>query len=340
MRTRFQSSMVSAGSYIPASWDAHDSNWNKMALRTRQADPICCRSEWQLAYHEAFQPDRNLYLRHSGDGLIAFAELKHPSGFAIFTPVEAHWLFGSPLLGPESIDLLEDAMIELGSVHRGRLRPPAFVISGLRPNGAMLKTLKRRLNRQYDFRFHADETLCGASLKGGLDGYLSRRSPNHRRKLRKQMKRARQKGVTFERHQPDPDSDLVALYKRMIAVEKKSWKGMNHCGMAEHPAREFYRSLLQRLARSGAARIMFAQHDGQDIGFIFGGVADGIYRGQQFSFMHAWQRESIGNLMQLEQIRWLCEDNAQRYDMGPIMDYKHHWTENNYHSQTWVLAAR
>ena len=35
----------------------------------------------------------------------------------------------------------------------------------------------------------------------------------------------------------------------------------------------------------------------------------------------------LGNLLQLEQIRWLCEEGADRYDMGPQMDYKRHWTE-------------
>lgn len=340
MQTEIESHFVSAGSYIPAALEAHDSSWNRMALRTRQADPFSCRSEWQLSYHEAFQPDRNLYLRHTSNGLIAFAELKRPGGFGIFTPVEAHWLFGSPLLGAEAIDLLEDAMIELGTVHRGRLRPPAFVISGLRPKGVMLNNLSRRLGRYFELRFHADELLCGASLSGGLDGYLSRRSANHRRNLRKQDRRARGKGVEFERMLPTTDSDAHALYERMLAVEQQSWKGINSCGMAEHPAREFYRTLLRRLARAQSARIMFARHDGRDIGFIFGGLADGVYRGQQFSFVHDWRRDGIGNLLQLEQLHWLCEENAKRYDMGPVMDYKRHWTEQNYHAQTWVLAAR
>jgi hypothetical protein len=340
MRTGIETHFVASGSHIPARWDAHDSHWNRMAGRTRQADPFCSRSEWQLSYHEAFQPYRNLYLRSADDGLIAFAELEQRSDFGIFTPVEAHWLFGAPLLGPGAIDLLEAAMLELGSVHMGRLRPPAFVISGLRPNGAMLRDLTRRLGGFFHFRFHGEERLCGASLVGGLDGYLARRSANHRRKLRRQIKGARAKGVAFERHNPRCEGEVNAVFARMIAVELRSWKGINHCGMAENPARDFYRVLLARLARSGSARIMFARHGEQDIGFIFGAFTDGIYRGQQFSFDHAWQRDSIGNLLQIEQIRWLCEERARRYDMGPLMQYKHHWTERNYYNQTWVLAAR
>ena len=81
---------------------------------------------------------------------------------------------------------------------------------------------------------------------------------------------------------------------------------------------------------TGGARVIIARHSERDIGFIFGGVTNGIYRGQQFSFADAWRKASIGNLLQLEQIRWLCEEGATRYDMGPMMDYKRHWTEQRF----------
>ena len=38
---------------------------------------------------------------------------------------------------------------------------------------------------------------------------------------------------------------------------------------------------------------------------------------------------SIGNLLQLEQVRWLCEEGVERYDMGPVMDYKRSWMETH-----------
>lgn len=78
---------------------------------------------------------------------------------------------------------------------------------------------------------------------------------------------------------------------------------------------------------SGSGRVMFARHEGRDIGFIFGALFGNVYRGQQFSYADDWKGASIGNLLQLEQIRWLCEEGAIRYDMGPQMGYKRHWTE-------------
>ena len=54
---------------------------------------------------------------------------------------------------------------------------------------------------------------------------------------------------------------------------------------------------------------------------------DSIYRGQQFSFDDEWRSASLGSLLQMQQLQWLCEEGVARYDMGPVMQYKHHWAE-------------
>ena len=128
----------------------------------------------------------------------------------------------------------------------------------------------------------------------------------------------------------------------MLKVELASWKGIEDCGMTEPVSKAFYDALLKRLVVSEDARIIFAMHEGNDIGFIFGSMAAKIYRGQQFSFDEGWSHASIGNVLQAEQIKWLCEEGAVRYDMGPRfgpgMEYKKHWVERLYHIQTWFLV--
>ena len=80
------------------------------------------------------------------------------------------------------------------------------------------------------------------------------------------------------------------------------------------------------------------------LAIIFGGMLGPCYRGQQFSYDAAWKDFSIGNLLQVEQIRWLCEEGAVRYDMGTAsgepMAYKLHWTEAHPTSRTWFLQPR
>lgn len=98
------------------------------------------------------------------------------------------------------------------------------------------------------------------------------------------------------------------------------------------------------MAKSASARVIFARHGERDIGFIFGSVAGAYYRGQQFSYDDAWGAYSIGNILQLEQVRQLCEEGGERYDMGPLlgsrMGYKRHWAEIRLPLETWTLSRK
>lgn len=313
--------------------------WERLALTSEQADPFCCSPPWHLAYHQAFNPARRLCFRAAPDACLIFAEELLSPEKMYLTPIEASWLFGCPLLGKDAPELLADALDDIAGEYAPTF--PGIVISGIRPEGRLAPELLRRFGRFFTFYRHASSVQCAASLQGGLDGFLSRRSANHRAKLRKAARQAREHGVCFERHSPASAEEAAQIYRRMLRVEKLSWKGIGQCGMAESPAKEFYAALICRLAASGAARIIFASHEGRDMGFIFGGMAGSIYRGQQYSYDATWKDWSIGNLLQLEKVTWLCEEAAQRYDMGPIvgprMSYKQHWTEQNMEIQTWLL---
>lgn len=313
--------------------------WKRLALSTEQADPFCCAPDWHLSFHQAFSPARRLFFKTASDACIIFAEKIFSPEKTYLTPLEASWFFGCPLLGDGSLDLLAEALDYFVREYAPDF--PHMVISGIRPEGRFAQDLLRRFGHNFTFFRHSYSIQCAASLQGGLDGFLSRRSANHRAKLRKAARRAKEQGISFERHSPASAGEAAQIYRRMLLVEKSSWKGIGQCGMAESPAKEFYEALIDRLAANRDARIIFARHEDQDIGFIFGGMAGAIYRGQQFSYAEEWKDRSIGNLLQLEKVAWLCEEDAARYDMGPVvgprMSYKRHWTEKNMEIQTWLL---
>ncbi len=319
-------------------WDFPGSNWNVAAMSTPQADPFCCRTEWQLSFYEAMGDRGRLIVRETPGSLVALMELHDARPGLLFGPLESHWFFGSPLLGPDAPDLLSD-ILEDHTPDAGA-PAPRFVISGIPQGPSVVNTLFGKLSPHYNiYRIHT-KTLCNASLDGGLDGFLSRRSAKYRSNLRKQSRRAAMQGVTFERHAPGDQEAAAQVYARMITVEEQSWKGVGRCGMAEEPSRAYYACMMRRLAASASGRIMFARHEERDIGYIFGGLADNIYRGQQFSYVEDWKSYSIGNLLQLELIRWLCEEGITRYDMGPLMDYKKHWTENRPQIMTAMIRRK
>jgi hypothetical protein len=232
--------------------DHPDSNWNRAVSQTAQADPFCCRTEWQLSFHEAMQPNRRLIVRETPGSIVALAEELCPYKAPLLVPLESGWLFGCPLLGPDAIDLLEEIVSEVESSSPRRRSGPAVLVSGLRPRGALKRRLVERFGTRFSFEPESSVVLCNASLEGGLDGYLSRRSVSHRRGLRKQARRAALAGVTFERQAADTRPAAEEVYRRMLAVEVSSWKGIRKCGMLEQPSRDYYACMMRRLAVSGA----------------------------------------------------------------------------------------
>ena len=322
--------------------DQPQSLWNRLAFRTRQQDPFCCSSTWQLSFHDAFSPKRRLLIRHSDDSLVAFAEKVLSSNNIYLTPIEPLWFFGNNVLGPHGLDLLTETLVDIKNYYAPVF--PKIMISAIPPQGVVYNELRKRFSKDFALYRHSTDIQCAASLAGGLDGFQSRRSANHRRKLKKQVTRADAQGVTFERHIPASSTEVGDIYARMIAVELASWKGAGRCGMAEPRPKRFYDTMLRRLAASQGARVIFARHKDKDIGFIFGGMAEHAYRGQQFSYDDGWSGASIGNILQFEQIKWLCEEGAKRYDLGPLlgdrMDYKQHWAERKFHIETWMLERK
>lgn len=316
--------------------DRPDSLWNRAAQASPQGDPFCCRTEWQLSLQEAFFPSRRLVIRHSQDALLALAERRHPDLGPTLEPLDALWLFGSPLLGSGAIELLATLLAERACEGR----EPSVILSGVLPHGALREQILRRFQADHAiFRIKTVE-VCHASLEGGLAGYLSRRSPLHRKRLRQAERRARARGVRFERVAPGSAVEADACFARMLAVEVTSWKGLARRGMEEPAPTAFYSAMARRLAVSRSCRAVFARIDDRDIGYVLGGIAGPVYRGQQFSYAHDWRDFSIGNLLQREQIAWLAEEGIERYDMGPLMDYKPHWAETCVAMETLLLRPR
>lgn len=326
----------------PAALASHDhpgSAWNRLALATPQPDPFCATTAWQLSWREAADAGRLLVIRECEDGLVQFAAHLLGAQMAL-GPIERLWLFGCNVLGDAGVDLLEQLLRDSATEEAGLVCN--VVISGLDPQGSLAARIRQRLSPHREVRPFRRDVQCAAALEGGLDGFLSRRSANHRKKLRQAIRRGQAAGIGFERHAPDSAEAAARVFARMLAVERRSWKGLANEGMDGPMTRIFYGAMLRRLAMAREGRVMFATHEGRDIGYIFGGMAGSIYRGQQFSFDDAWREMSIGNLLQYEQVAWLCEEGAHRYDMGPLtgalMAYKAHWTEIRLPIEAWISS--
>lgn len=316
-----------------ADLDARTADIDRAARATPDIDAFCSSSSWILPARAALMPGGDPWLYRADAGyLLAMRRVHH--GLRCVEPLEAGWGLACPLLGPDPGALAAELEALCARRHGDW---DALLLCGIPRGAPLFDHLVRALGTRYPMRLGPVTTRHVASLSGGLDGFLSRRSRGLRKSLRRAERRARALGVEFEHVEARCERDVEALYARVLAVEDQSWKGRTGSGIVAPEMREFYRLMLRRLAAEGRQRTLFAVHEGRDVGYVIGGVLGDTYRGLQFSFDDAYRGLGLGNLCQLEQIAALCEQGCRDYDLGTGLTYKQRWAETVRESVTLLI---
>ncbi len=302
-------------------------------------DPWCSRPTWALAVNNAFSTDADpgppVGLR-SELGLAVFASLRADDGATVLAPLDRVWGFGScivPSLAAPAKELLDDTVAAL-------LARPDWkmcVLSGMVEQSPIDEAALEAFGRHVPLYAGESRTRCQASLDGGVDGYLSRRAREHRRNIRQAERRADAAGLVYDIADDDAADGTV---RRLHAVEAQSWKGQEGSGIEANEMALLYERLVVDLGRRKALRCVFAQlPNGDDVGFILGGVLGDTYRGLQISFAGNARELSVGNLLQWHEVQRMCADNLQTYDLGMDIEYKRRWAEGELTTRT-VFAVR
>ena len=306
-------------------------DFDREVAATPGIDRFCSTTAWILAASAALMPPRTAFSFRGEHGYFAAMRGVHAAGFPYIEPVELAWGLAAPLIGREPEALVDELVPLLAERRDWQLA----ILSGMMADGPQRVALERALPERWERRRGTPTLRHVASLDGGLDGYLSRRSRELRKALRKGLRAAADAGVTFEVVRA---TDAIALYARIQAVEARSWKSRDGVGIAAGPMRAFYEQMLPRLCALGQQRTIFARQGDVDLGYILGAVFAGEYRGLQFSYDDDTSKLGIGGLLQYHQIAELCADGVGRYDLGTEMDYKRRWAEETLATEMLVIV--
>lgn len=301
---------------------------------TPDIDRFCSSSAWILAAAAALMPPRTPASYRGAGGYFAAMRGMHPAGFPYIEPVELAWGLASPLVGRDPAPLVEAVVAMLAARRDWQLT----IVAGLTATGPQRRALEHALPPRWERRAGTPTIRHVASLEGGVDGFLARRSRELRKSLRKSLRAADQAGVTFEAVRHTSPTAAPALYTRIQRVEAASWKAREGVGISSGPMRGFYEHMLPRLCARGQQRVLFARAADRDVGYILGAVFEGEYRGLQFSYDDDWAELGIGGLLQYHQIVELCAEGVARYDLGTEMDYKRRWAEDVMETEMLVLV--
>jgi CelD/BcsL family acetyltransferase involved in cellulose biosynthesis len=321
-----------------AELDERSASYDEAVLATPETDRPCASSDWILPAQMAFAPAAQPRIVTSEHGYVALMSLPLERGARATVPLEAVWQLASPVVGPDPERLIH----ELHGV-RDEVAGPRelLVLAGLAKDGVALKAVISRFHRTH--RVHLGPLIgrCVASLEGGLDGFLSRRSAKFRANLMRSQRIVQRSGARVEYLSSfDGDAAVDAAFERIRDVESRSWKGLSGTGMNQEPSWSFYLVMARRLARRGALRVLFIHRDGRDVAFVFGGLFGGVYRGQQASFDDTTGRESMGSVGHLEMIVKLCDEGVSAYDLGSDLPYKRRWGEPGLETVTVYVVRR
>lgn len=317
----------------PVDLAADADDFDREVARTPAIDRFCSSTAWVLAAASSLMPPRAAFTFRGRSGYFAAMRGVHPAGFPYIEPVELAWGLASPLIGADAEALVAEVVPVLAARRDWQLA----ILSGLTVAGPQRRALDATLPTRWERRRGQPTIRHVASLDGGLDGFMSRRSRDFRKSLRKSARAAELAGATFESvRASEPDAE--ALYDRIQRVEANSWKSRDGVGIASGPMRAFYGAMLPRLCALGQQRTIFARVGGRDVGYILGAVMAGEYRGLQFSYDADVAPLGIGSLLQLEQIRELVGEGVLRYDLGTEMDYKRRWAEEIMETEMLVLV--
>ncbi len=308
-------------------------DFDREVAATPAIDRFCSTSAWVLSAAAALMPPRSDFSFRGQHGYFAAMRGVHPAGFPYVEPIELAWGLASPLIGRDPQALVGEVVAVLAARRDWQLA----IISGITADGPHRRALDHALPPRWERRRGTPTARHVASLEGGLDGFLARRSRELRKSIRKSLRAAATADVTFEAVR-GTEATAAALYERIQTIEQRSWKSRDGVGISAGPMRAFYGAMMPRLCARGQQRTVFARIADRDVGYILGAVFEGEYRGLQFSYDDDRAALGLGGLLQYHQIVELCAEGVGRYDLGTEMDYKRRWAEDVMETEMLVLV--
>ena len=301
--------------------------FDELIDETSGIDRFCSTTAWSLSAYESFaQQDAAPWIFVGEHGYALLYRSWHERIGHFAQPFEASWCLASPFATGAPQRLAEDFF---ATMHERRDEWDLLFLSGLQRDSPLYRALAARFSTHHFVGTGPIVSRHRASLEGGAQGFLSRRTPKFRANLRRVSRRAAEQHLAVERFtaRDDEGPHWSALFDRIMALEARSWKGSLESGLRDEHMRHFYEKMIPRLIERDALRVIFLSIKGEDIAFVFGAVHGDLYRGLQVSFHDAYSKLSPGNLAQYMMIQSLVEEGVAWYDLGSEIEYKALWAE-------------
>jgi hypothetical protein len=304
--------------------EAAAAEFDAVVFAAPDIDRFCSSSSWILPFHAAFTPDAPIHAFRGEHGAMVVAETRTEGGAVILHALESMWSQACPI---PALDPRAHAAQVARLLRSSELRWDLCLLGGILQGSEFYRQVGAMLEPRYRLLVGGHCARQLSDLSGGVEAFLARRSPNFRRSIRRAEVAAAAAGLSWEPATASEHEGALALHDRTLAIERRSWKGLEGVGAAEGPMHDFYRAMMPRLAERGMLRALFCRVGGEDAAYVLGAVTGGRFRGLQFSHAAEHAALALGNLGQLEMMRRMVAEGVRVWDLGSAVPYKRRWAD-------------
>ncbi|HEV3024393.1 MAG TPA: GNAT family N-acetyltransferase [Pirellulales bacterium] len=181
-------------------------------------------------------------------------------------------------------------------------------------------------------------------IRADWDGYLSSRSANHRRQLRRCRIRAEREGaVELTCYDELSPMEVEGLLRTCFQIEAGGWKATEHGTVLQVPgAWDFYLRQARQLAAWRQLSIVLLRYCGQPIAFEYGWRSNRVYYSAKVGYDESFGRLSPGQLLRYFLIRRFHErSDVDWFDFfGPSTPATKKWATHAYTIDRLIAAPR
>ena len=319
----------------------HAVAWDDLWQRTPEALP-CGRADLIANWLDQLAPtSKFVALAVESDGQLIAAIPLVQRRLAKLIPVAAlpqnDWSWAGDLLLDPSADApaaLAMLFAEIRRLHWPLLWFNAIPIQSPRWQAMLHAASDAGLHYEQRPRFQIGTVQIENQLAHDWNAYESAWSGNHRRHMRKALRRSEQDGgVELDIRHPNAPGEVEQLLREGFEVEHHSWKGQGGTSVLASPEKwSFFLEEAKQLARPHHLMLVFLRHRGQAIAFEYGWLSQGIYYTPKVGYDSAYAHISPGQLLRYLLLKHLFESHeCTAVDfLGPLAEATAKWSTRTY----------
>jgi CelD/BcsL family acetyltransferase involved in cellulose biosynthesis len=179
------------------------------------------------------------------------------------------------------------------------------------------------------------------NLATGFDACETCWSKNHRRNLRRDMRRLEERGpVRLALHRHSTPAEVEPLLRRAFEIEDRGWKGREGTSVLHAPAIfQFFVRQGQQLAEWDSLCLAFLEVDEQPIAFEYGWISKNVYYSYKIGYDEDFSRFAPGHLVRSSLLKSLAAEGVRLVDFcGPMTPALAAWSTQSYPVGRLILA--